>query len=90
MKGNSYPSLACGVRLFWDDARQQHFLLFPEGAMKINQTAREILDRCDRQHSVDDIIAELTAQFPQASVEADVYQLLTKIAQRGLIQDATP
>jgi pyrroloquinoline quinone biosynthesis protein D len=90
MQGNSYPSLACGVRLFWDDVRQQHFLLFPEGAMKLNQTAWAILERCDCQHSVDDIITELTAQFPQVSLEADVYQLLTKIAQRGLIQNATP
>lgn len=90
MQGNSYPYLACGVRLFWDEVRQQHFLLFPEGAMKLNQTARAILDRCDRQHSIDDIIAELSAQFPQVNLEADVYQLLTKISQRGLIQDATP
>jgi pyrroloquinoline quinone biosynthesis protein D len=90
MQGNSYPSLACGVRLFWDDVRQQHFLLFPEGAMKLNRTAWAILKRCDRQHSIDDIIAALAVQFPQASLEDDVYQLLTKIAQRGLIQNAIP
>ena len=90
MQGNSYPYLACGVRLFWDEVRQQHFLLFPEGAMKLNPTAKAILERCDRQHSIDEIIAELAVQFPQATIEADVYQLLTKIAQRGLIQDATP
>ncbi|NJL69892.1 MAG: pyrroloquinoline quinone biosynthesis peptide chaperone PqqD [Microcoleus sp. SM1_3_4] len=48
MNANSYPHLACGVRLFWDEVRQQHFLLFPEGAVKLNKTAWAILKLCDR------------------------------------------
>jgi pyrroloquinoline quinone biosynthesis protein D len=94
MKGTSYPYLACGVRLFWDEVRQQHFLLFPEGAIKLNQTAWAILERCgsygvsqdsNRHRTIDDIISELTSQFPDANVESDVYELIAKLAQRGLI-----
>lgn len=89
MQSNSSPYLACGVRLFWDDVRQQRFLLFPEGAIQLNQTAWAILERCDRNHTINQIISELALQFPNASpnasVEADVYELITKISQRGLL-----
>jgi pyrroloquinoline quinone biosynthesis protein D len=94
MKGTRYPYLACGVRLFWDEVRQQHFLLFPEGAIKLNQTAWAILERCgshgnsqgSNQHrTIDDIISELMLQFPNANVGSDVHELITKLAQRGLI-----
>ncbi|BAU14834.1 coenzyme PQQ synthesis protein D [Leptolyngbya sp. NIES-3755] len=86
MNANSSPYLACGVRLFWDEVRQQHFLLFPEGAIALNRTALAILERCDRQHTISEIIAELTAQFDQM-VESDVYQLIDRISQRGLLNE---
>lgn len=85
MQSNSSPYLACGVRLFWDEVRQQRFLLFPEGAIQLNQTAWAILERCDRNHTIHQIIAELALQFPNASIEADVYELIAKISQRGLL-----
>lgn len=86
MNGNSSPCLACGVRLFWDEVRQQHFLLFPEGAIKLNRTALAILERCDRHHTIDQIISELKRQFDQI-VEADVYQFIDRIQERGLIHE---
>lgn len=86
MKAHSSPYLACGVRLFWDEVRQQHFLLFPEGAIKLNRTALAILERCDRHHTIDQIISELKTQFDQI-VEADVYQLIDRIQERGLLYE---
>ena len=87
MNGNSYPYLACGVRLFWDEIRQQHFILFPEGAVKLNKTAWAILKLCDRHHTTDEIIAELSAQFASPNVEADVRQLIAQISQRGFLNE---
>ncbi len=87
MNGNSYPYLACGVRLFWDEIRQQHFLLFPEGAVKLNKTAWSILKLCDRHHTTDEIIAELSAQFASPNVEADVRQLIAQVSQRGFLNE---
>jgi pyrroloquinoline quinone biosynthesis protein D len=78
------------VRLFWDDVRQQHFLLFPEGAIKLNQTAWAILERCDRHHSIEQIIAELMIQFPDANLASDVFQLIDQITRRGLLRDEPP
>jgi len=89
MNGQSCPRLACGVRLFWDEVRQQHFLLFPEGAIKLNRTAQLILELCDRHHTINQIIAELAIQFPDANLKSDVYQLIAQITQRGFLNDAT-
>ncbi|MEG3879870.1 pyrroloquinoline quinone biosynthesis peptide chaperone PqqD [Microcoleus sp. herbarium19] len=87
MNVNIYPHLACGVRLFCDEVRQQHFLLFPEGAVKLNKTAWAILKLCDRHHTIEEIIAELSAQFASPNIEADVRQLIDRISQRGFLNE---
>ncbi|HQE41111.1 MAG TPA: pyrroloquinoline quinone biosynthesis peptide chaperone PqqD, partial [Zoogloea sp.] len=48
----SAPAAArpCIHRLFrfqWEPAQQAHVLLYPEGMVKLNQSAGEILKRCD-------------------------------------------
>jgi pyrroloquinoline quinone biosynthesis protein D len=83
---HSRPYLACGVRLFWDEVRQQPFLLFTEGALVLNKTAWAVLSRCNQQNTVGDIVAELTAQHPSSDVESDVYHLISRIAERGLLK----
>ena len=44
----SHPALAPGVRLHWDEVRQRHVLLFPEGALTLNQTAVDVLEQLRR------------------------------------------
>ena len=89
------PYLAPGVRLFWDEVRQQPFLLFPEGTLVLNQTALAILELCDRSkghpqsdrnYTVTEIIAELTTKYPSSNLEEDVCHFLSQIATRGLIK----
>jgi pyrroloquinoline quinone biosynthesis protein D len=79
------PQLARGVRLFWDDVRQQHLLLFPEGALVLNSTAWTVLELCDGQRTVSEIVVELATLHPSANVEKDVYHFLSRIAERGLL-----
>ena len=80
------PYLASGVRLFWDKVRQQPFLLFPEGTLALNKTALTILELCDRNRTVTEIIAELTTKYPSSNLEPDVHHFLFQIAARGLIK----
>jgi pyrroloquinoline quinone biosynthesis protein D len=82
---NSRPCLARGVRLFWDEVRQQWFLLFPEGALVLNKTALAILKRCNQESTVAEIVSDLSAQHPSSEVEGDIYHLLKRIAERGLL-----
>jgi pyrroloquinoline quinone biosynthesis protein D len=84
----SRPQLAAGVRLHWDEVRERHVLLFPEGALALNQTAAHVLELCDGRRGLDDIARELSERYSGADVGADVEQLLTAIAARGLVVDA--
>ncbi|HEY8469488.1 MAG TPA: pyrroloquinoline quinone biosynthesis peptide chaperone PqqD [Longimicrobiales bacterium] len=85
---DSRPRLARGARLRWDEARQRHVVLFPEGALSLNATAAAVLGLCDGERTVAAIIAELEAQYPGAPVAEDVHDLLDRIAERGLLVDA--
>ena len=41
-------------------------ILFPEGAIKLQGTGRQVLERCDGQHTLAEIVAELQGQFTAA------------------------
>ena len=47
MDGATLPRLGRGFRLQWEEAQGCHVLLYPEGMVKLNRSAGEILKRCD-------------------------------------------
>lgn len=59
-------------RFQWEPAQQAHVLLYPEGMVKLNQSAGEILKRCDGIKSVAEIVADLEAAFNASNLAADV------------------
>ena len=59
-------------RFQWEPAQQAHVLLYPEGMVKLNQSAGEILKRCDGIRSVTDIVADLEAAFNASGLAAEV------------------
>ena len=84
----SRPKLATGVRLHRDKVREQDVLLFPEGALVLNETALEVLGLVDGERSLDDIAAVLSERYEGADVKDDVSELLDGIAERGLVVEA--
>ena len=82
------PRLATGARLGYDDVREEHVLLIPEGVVRLNPTAAEVLELCDGERSVDDIAGALSARYEGADVRGDVLELVDALAQRGLVVDA--
>ena len=82
------PTLATGVRLRHDKVRDQHVLLFPEGALVLNETALEVLGLVDGERSLDDIAAVLSERYEGADVKDDVSELLDGIGERGLVVEA--
>jgi pyrroloquinoline quinone biosynthesis protein D len=84
----AHPTLANGVRLHHDKVREQHVLLFPEGALVLNDTAVEVLELCDGERSLDDIAGVLGERYEGADVKDDVSELLDGIGERGLVVDA--
>ena len=79
------PKLATGVRLHRDKVREQDVLLFPEGALVLNETALEVLDLVDGERTLDDIAAVLSERYEGADVKDDVSELLDGIGERGLV-----
>ena len=63
-------------RFQWEPAQQAHVLLYPEGMVKLNQSAGEILKRCDGSTSVAEIVADLEAAFNASGLAADVNAFL--------------
>jgi pyrroloquinoline quinone biosynthesis protein D len=83
----SRPRLAPGCRLN-DASKQQQVLLMPERALRLNGPSLEIVQRCDGNHTVQQIITELQQIYSKAEpkkVETDILGYLTLLSdQRAL------
>jgi pyrroloquinoline quinone biosynthesis protein D len=84
----SRPKLATGVRLHRDKVRDQDVLLFPEGALVLNETALEVLGLVDGERTLDGIASILSERYDGADVKDDVSELLDGIGERGLVVEA--
>lgn len=78
-------ALVPGYRFQYEEAQQAHVLLYPEGMVKLNDSAAEIIKRCDGNHTTEEIIHSLEAQFPGVNLAADVRALLEEAHERGWI-----
>jgi pyrroloquinoline quinone biosynthesis protein D len=82
------PRLVTGARLRYDEVREEHQLLVPEGVVRLNPTAAEVLELCDGERSLDDIVGALSARYDGADLRDDVQELVDAMTQRGLVVDA--
>jgi pyrroloquinoline quinone biosynthesis protein D len=76
----SHPRLAPGCRL--SENNQQRVLLMPERALRLNGPSLEIVERCDGQHTVQQIISELQQIYSKAEkkkVETDILDYLARL-----------
>ena len=81
------PTLPKGVRLEIDSTTQKSVLLYPEGIVELNETAHEILSRCDGR-TLCEIISELAEEYEADSkaLAADVRDTLSDLQRRKLIE----
>jgi pyrroloquinoline quinone biosynthesis protein D len=81
------PRLAAGCR--WAEAGgSERMLLFPEGAIRLQGTGREILERCDGQHTVAQIVEELQKLFSAADprrIADEVQRFLDQLNQKRIV-----
>ena len=85
--GSAQPKLTRGVRLQTDSKTGNSVLLFPEGVLELNETAQEILTRCDGR-TVSEIIQALAEEYDVDSqmLAADVRENLADLQRRKLIE----
>jgi pyrroloquinoline quinone biosynthesis protein D len=75
------PRLAPHVRLTFDPARQRHVLLTPETVTLLNDTGAVILELCDGERTVGEILTELRRRYDRVAddeVHAFLAGLLAK------------
>ena len=79
------PKLARLFRMQWEEAQGAYVLLYPEGMVKLNQSAGEILKRCDGERDVQAIIGDIEQTFNATGLEKDVTGFLEIATERGWI-----
>jgi pyrroloquinoline quinone biosynthesis protein D len=79
------PALSRLFRMQWEEAQGLYVLLYPEGMVKLSQSAAEILKRCDGRRTVPAIVGELEQVFQCGGLRDDVDDFLRVAGERGWI-----
>ena len=82
----SQPRLAAGCR--WGGTEEDRVVLFPEGAIKLQGTGRQILERCDGQRTFGKIISGLQKEFGTTDPEkirADIGMFLEQLQRKRIV-----
>ena len=82
---DSVPKLWRLARLDYDQVRRRPILLYPEGAVLLNDTGFAILELCDGSRTVGEIVSILSERY-QADVSADVTEYLDRLADQELVR----
>ena len=82
------PAIGRGFRLQWEDAQQAHVLLYPEGMVRLNASAGEILRRCDGARTVAEIVADLERAFDRTGLANDVETFVAAAVAKGWLEFA--
>ena len=73
----------------WEEAQQCHVLLYPEGLIKLGGSAAEIIQRCVKAITLQQLIEDLQQTFPDAeSIAQDVKEFLQDAQQQDWITES--
>lgn len=90
------PRLSVAARLRFDTPSQSYVLLSPERGLRLNESASEVVRRCNGTLSVEQLIEQLrstyiveakttTAHLTAEQIRAEVIELLAALHQRRLV-----
>ena len=86
----SRPMLPRHAKLKFDETRQRWVILAPERVLAPDDIAVEILQLCDSERSVAQMIDELAGKYaaPRDAIGADVIAMLQDLADKGFLVEA--
>jgi pyrroloquinoline quinone biosynthesis protein D len=70
----------------WEEPQQAHVLLYPEGIVKLNETAASILERCGDGRTIADVAEDLSSQYGGANLSLDVLKFLEVAYAKGWVR----
>ena len=83
---SNIPKLASGCR--WGGSEEEPVVLFPEGAIRVQGTGRLILELCDGEHSLGQIVQHLESQYILAQpgkIRTDVIAFLEQLHDKRIV-----
>ncbi|SRR5258706_3665933 len=80
------PHLKKLFRLQWEPAQDAHVLLYPEGMVKLNPSAAQILLRCDGTRDLPTLVADLEQAFNAKGLEPEIQAFVTHAQSRGWLE----
>jgi len=83
---SSQPKLATGCR--WGGSEENRVILYPEGAIKLQGTGRQVLERCDGMRTFGEIIAELQNEFGKTDplkIRSDISGFLEQLQKKRIV-----
>ena len=80
------PRVAGHFRLQWEEVQKAWVLLYPEGMVKLNGSAGEIMSRLDGVKSVQAVVAELEQAFDTQGLAQDVLDFLAIAQKQGWVK----
>ncbi|TVT56669.1 MAG: pyrroloquinoline quinone biosynthesis peptide chaperone PqqD [Sedimenticola thiotaurini] len=83
---NDRPVLNSVFLFRWEEQEQAFLLLYPEGIIKLNDSAGNILKLCDGEKTLAVIIAELKSLFGSDDIEGDIYNFMEVAHGKGWIE----
>jgi pyrroloquinoline quinone biosynthesis protein D len=76
INAGSRPAIERHFRLQWESAQDAHVLLYPEGMVKLNSSAGEILKRCNGKATIAQITGDLEAAYKATGLSEAVMAFL--------------
>jgi pyrroloquinoline quinone biosynthesis protein D len=73
-------------RLQWEEVQQSWVLLYPEGMVKLNTSAGEILKRLDGEKTMQTLIAEIETAFEATGLQKEVLGFLDIAMKQGWVK----
>jgi len=80
------PRIRKLFKLQWEPVQDAWVLLYPEGMVKLNQSAGAILSRLDGSTPIADLVAKLEAEFSTTGLQDDVLDFLAHAKGQGWVQ----
>ena len=86
LKNETILEIVPTFRVQWEEVQNCYVVLYPEGMVKLSQSAGEIMKRINGEKSVIDIIDDISNAFDGADVKEDVMKFLEVVYGNGWIR----
>ena len=81
------PEVAPTFRVQWEEVQDCYVVLYPEGMVKLSDSAGEIMKRIDGENSIATIINNLETTFSEINLKDDVIKFLGVAYANGWIRN---